>query len=258
MKKIVAILSAIILLQAVTIILLVARIPGTRETGVVKQKPRAKIAFVFDDWGYNTRNVDLLYEIERPLTISVLPNLPFSKSIAEKVHKKGVEVMLHLPLEAKDRDYRPEKETIYTEMEEREVLDIFNRALKSIPHTKGVSNHMGSAATEDEKLMGVIFKKMKRRNLYFLDSLVTKKTICRQLARKIGLKFAERAVFLDNENDTGYIKGQIDELARIAKLRGSAIGIGHDRKLTLIAVKDKVAELEDSGIEFVYISELVK
>ncbi len=259
-KKLILILAIVILLQSVAICFLTGRVSRPFRPAVAEIKPeeKVKVAFVFDDWGYNTRNLNLLYKLKRPVTIAVLPNLPFSKKIAEEAHAKDIEIMLHLPMEPKNPELTPEVDTIYTKMSEKEILDKFTRSLRSIPYAKGVSNHMGSKATEDERLMRVLFAKMKRQRLYFLDSLVTENSVCQVLARKVGLRFAQRAVFLDNENNQEYIIGQIQKLARVAKLHGFAVGIGHDRKLTLSAVSRMIPDLEKDGIKLVYISELAK
>jgi len=256
MKKI---LYAVIALQALVIIALVVKLVSVPEpVEVVEVEPKAKVAFVFDDWGYNTNNVGLLHKIKRPVTIAVLPKLRFSEDIARDAHKRGIEVMLHLPLEPKNKDLRVEETTIYTGMQEEEVIKLLQESLGSIPHVKGVSGHRGSAATEDKRIMRIVFTRLKAGGFYFLDSLVTGGSVCKGVAGKTGLRFAKRDVFLDNENDATYIGGQIRQLAKVAKLRGEAIGIGHDRRITLETVKNMIPELEEQGIELVHASELVQ
>src|SRR4030067_635128 len=69
---------------------------------------------------------------------------------------------------------------------------------------------------------------LKTRDVFFLDSLTNPKSVAYATAREFGLKAAKRDVFLDNEeNNPEYIRGQLEELARIAKKRGRAIGVGH-------------------------------
>jgi len=253
------ILYAVIALQAVVIIVLALKLAhAPKAPEVVEVEPKAKVAFVFDDWGYNTNNVGLLRQIKRPVTISVLPKLRFSEDIARDAHKRGIEVMVHLPLEPKNKNLRVEETTIYTHMQEDEVVKLLQESLESVPHAKGMSGHRGSAATRDKKIMKTIFSWMKPSGLYFLDSLVTGGSVCEGAADQVGLEFAKRDVFLDNEDDAEYISGQIRQLARIAKLRGEAIGIGHDRRITLETVKNMIPELEEQGIELVYVSELTR
>ncbi len=218
---------------------------------------RGKVALVLDDWGYNLKNLKILNRIKRPLTISVLPNLPYSRKISKLSRRGDYEVILHLPLESYEHK-NMEKDTIYCNMKDSKIIEVFNSALLSVPAAKGVSNHMGSKATEEKKTMSVIFKQMKKRNLFFLDSLVTKKSICEGLAKEIGIKFASRDIFLDNINEKSYIKGQLEKLARLAQINGRAIGIGHDRRMTLEVLEEEMKNLERQGIEFVYLSQVTR
>ena len=218
---------------------------------------RGKVALVLDDWGYNLKNLKILNRIKRPLTVSVLPNLPYSRKISKLSLHGDYEVILHLPLESHEHK-NMEKDTICCDMKDSEIIEVFNSAILSVPAAKGVSNHMGSRATEEKETMSVIFRQMKKRNFFFLDSLVTKKSICDGLAKEIGIKFASRDIFLDNINEKSYIKGQLEKLARLAQINGHAIGIGHDRRMTLEVLEEEMKNLERQGIEFVYLSQMVK
>ncbi|MGE4357184.1 MAG: divergent polysaccharide deacetylase family protein [Candidatus Omnitrophota bacterium] len=220
---------------------------------------RARVAIVIDDFGYNIRDIDAWLNFDKPITFSILPNLPYSTYIANLANGRGKEVILHLPLEPKNEEkYLQEKFTITTSMSQKNILKILENAFKSVPGIKGVSNHQGSLATEDRRVMEIILKEIKKRNFYFLDSLVTDKSVCREVASALNLNFAQRDVFLDNIEDVEYIKGQMDKLADIAQRKGFAIGIGHVHVETLEALKENCGALEERGIEFVYLSELVE
>lgn len=143
-------------------------------------------------------------------------------------------------------------------MDESEIKNIVERDLDSLKAIKGVSNHMGSLATEDVRTMDVIFSALKKRGLYFLDSVVTSASVCDRLAKKRGLRFAKRDVFLDNEEDPAYIKRQINKLKMKARSSGQAIGIGHDRRLTLEVLAEVIPELKKEGYKFVFVSELAR
>jgi polysaccharide deacetylase 2 family uncharacterized protein YibQ len=215
-----------------------------------KKRGKVKIAIVLDDWGYNLKNVEGLFELDAPITLSILPGLPYSQLIARKAHANGNEVLLHLPLEPHE-NIPLEKETIMTAMTDKEVAETTDRLISSVPHLKGLSNHMGSKATEDKRLMSIVFKRMKKRKLYFLDSLVTSRSVCRELSRDIGVKFAARSVFLDNELSSEYIKEKISELAEKALATGWAVGIGHDRAVTIAALAEMIPKLREMEIEIV-------
>ncbi len=143
-------------------------------------------------------------------------------------------------------------------MKKEEVLAALTKALENVLFAKGVSNHQGSKATENYELMKTIFTELRLRNMYFLDSLVTNKSVCKKLAKEIGIGFGRRDVFLDNKEDFEYIKGQFGQLVKRAKRSGSAIGIGHDRQKTIAALAVLIPEAEKEGVKFVFLSELIR
>ncbi|HTY45655.1 MAG TPA: divergent polysaccharide deacetylase family protein [Patescibacteria group bacterium] len=228
----------------------------------VKPKPRpaaavakGKIAIVLDDWGYNLNNEAVLARIKYPLTLSVLPNLPYSVAISEKARRLGFETILHLPMEPHEK-YRLEHNTILTTMDEAAITGIMAQDLREFPGIKGISNHQGSKATEDPRTMKIIFAELKNRGLYFLDSVVSAHSVCSGLARSMKIGFARRDVFLDNSDNPEYIKAQLQKLKAKARSAGYAIGIGHDRKNTLQVLEEMMPLFAQEGYTFVFVSEL--
>lgn len=218
---------------------------------------KGRIAIVLDDWGYNLNNLPRIAEIKYPLTASVLPNIAYTRKVAEELYARGLEVILHLPMEPVER-LSLEKNTIKTSMDKTQILNILDNDLASVAYADGVSNHMGSKATCDLKTMEVIFEELKNRHLYFLDSFVTAKSVCAGLARRIGLRIFKRDVFLDNVEERAYIRKQIYKLKNKARIRGFAIGIGHDRKVTLEVLSEVMPQLEKEGYKFVFVSEALQ
>jgi len=161
-----------------------------------------------------------------------------------------------LPLEPHEK-YRLEKNTIMTSQDEQSIKNVIARDLADIMYARGVSNHMGSKATEDSRVMEIVFRELKKKQLYFLDSVVSGESICFELALKMNLGFAQRDVFLDNQEDPKYISGQIYKLKLRARARGKAIGIGHDQKITLEVLKEVMPQLEEEGYKFVFVSDLI-
>jgi hypothetical protein len=192
-----------------------------------------------------------------PLTIAVLPNLPYSRYVADELHQKGFEIILHLPLQPQEK-FRLEKNTILTSMSQPAVSKIIAAALESVPSAIGVSNHMGSRATSDINTMGIVLGELKKRTLYFLDSFVSASSVAQVVAQKNGVRFAKRDIFLDNKTDAAYIKNQLYKLKVKARLNGSAIGICHDRAITLEVLREMIPKLEKEGYKFVFVSDLVR
>lgn len=253
-KLLVGVIAALALLLFIALIL-----PPISKRASAKKTPlkKAKIAIVIDDWGYHLDNLPIIKGIKVPLTCAILPNLKNSKAVARELNNFGFEIILHLPMEPKEK-YNLEENTITSGMNEEQIRKILDTGLGSVIFAKGMNNHMGSRITENSKISTTIMSEAKRRNLYFLDSYVTAQSVCRQIAFKLKVKFARRDVFLDNQNDPAYIKEQLIKLTKLAAKRGSAIGIGHDRKNTLRVLREMVPILKKEGYQFVFASELAR
>ncbi len=217
-----------------------------------------KIAIVLDDWGYNLNNLPALKEIHVPMTLAILPHLRFSAQISNNLAGKDYEIILHMPMEAHNHTIRAEEKTIYTSMSNEEIREILKGAIASIPNLKGISNHMGSQATEDPRVMKVVMEELRKEKLYFLDSVVTSQSVAEETSRQVGISFAKRSVFLDNHLDAEYIKGQLLKTAESARRNGSVIAIGHDRGVTLKVIQEVAPKLREEGIQFVYVSQLTR
>lgn len=219
---------------------------------------KGKIAIVLDDWGYTMKQVPALVSIRRPMTLAVLPGLDHSADVARAARVNGHEVILHMPMEAIDPKAPRESSTLLVGMPRRQVIEKLDRALDTIPSARGISNHQGSKATADSPLMEVVLKETKRRGLYFLDSVVSNRSVCAEVAAQVRIPFAQRAVFLDNEISAPAIQKQLEELALTASKHGQAIGIGHDRPVMLAVLQKAVPALEKAGYTIVPVSELTE
>jgi len=225
---------------------------------ILKAQPRAKVAIIIDDVGYGGFLTEKLLNLPFPVALSILPHLNHSTDIAREAHRLGYEVMLHLPMES----IRPEENRgegiIYVDMSKKTISRLIEKSLDSVPYAVGVNNHMGSRVCQNPEVVEVILTRLKKHNLYFIDSLVIASSKAYQIAQKMAIPSHYRRVFLDNQNDPDYIRGQLEELKDKAISEGEAIGIGHCRRNTLDVLTEAVPEIEKEGIEFVFASELVK
>ncbi len=227
---------------------------------VIKPVPvpaRPKLAIVLDDWGYSTRNLEAILQVDKPVTISILPGLPYSTMIAQKAEARGQQVVIHMPMEPKAK-IKLELTTLYTGMTDDEIRANLYKALQTVPGAVGMNNHEGSKATEDRRLMRVVFGELKKNNMFFLDSLVTNYSVCEPAAKEAGIRFIKRSVFLDNESDPAYIKKQIGKAMDLAVKNGYAVAIGHDRPNTISVLKDMIPLIESRGIEMTFVSDLAR
>ncbi|MGE5280542.1 MAG: divergent polysaccharide deacetylase family protein [Deltaproteobacteria bacterium] len=229
----------------------------------VPQEPavpvEGQIVLILDDWGYNVRNRSFIVDNDFHVTLSVLPFKPYSEVIAKLAYDKGKDVIVHMPMEPHDKqNYGLEEKMLAVGMRPADAVAMLDGAFASVPFAKGLSNHMGSRATEDPALMRTVLTYLKKKDLFFVDSLVTPKSVCAATARRLGVAFTQRDVFIDNEEDAGAIRARLDELAQKARTHGIAVGIGHDRPLTIRVLDEEIPRLEREGIRFINVSDALK
>ena len=136
-----------------------------------------KLAIIIDDIGYDGSAADSVLALNFPVTVSVLPNLPLSTEVADAAHRRGDQVMLHLPMQSEGEDAKAETVELRVGMRAGEVNQILKNALASVPYVVGVNNHQGSAATSNAVLMAELMPALKKRNLFFIDSRTEKTTV---------------------------------------------------------------------------------
>ena len=228
---------------------------------ITKKYVSPKVVIVMDDFGNTKMNLSKFFSIGKPITLSVLPSERYTKEVASEALAKGYEVILHLPMEPKPgKDGKPiglEIDTIRVGMSESEILEKLNKNLDGVPGITGVSNHMGSLATENKHVMAIVLSRIKRKGLFFFDSLTSDDSVCGQVAKSLGLRFAKRDLFLDNSSDPKLIEKEVFELRRMAFARGRAIAVCHDRKNTVAVLAKMMPAMAEEGIEFVKLSDMV-
>ncbi len=227
-----------------------ALVPGARASS-------ARLAIIIDDVGYDRSAADALFVLPLPLALSVLPNLAHSADIAEEAHRRGYQVMLHLPMES-NGDAKAEQIELRRGMGAAEVTRLLAGMLDTVPYAVGVNNHQGSLATADAQLMATTMPALHERQLFFIDSRTTTATVAYDAAVRAGVPAASRNVFLDDTPTPEAVRQQLVLAARRARRQGFAIAIGHPHAGTLRALQEYLPQLEAQGVRLVFPSELVR
>lgn len=220
--------------------------------------PAARIAVVIDDVGNNERALSEALAMTIPVTFAVLPRSPYTQRLAEKLSRGAFEIMLHQPMEPASPSINPGPGSISSAMSREQVESILTENLRQIPRAVGVNNHTGSKATASRRLMEIVLPFLAERGLFFLDSLTTSRSVCREVAADMGIPIGVRDVFLDNVRNREQIIAQIETLKRLALKQGEAIAIGHFHALTLATLEEMAPALEGEGIQFVFVSTLIR
>ncbi len=226
-----------------------------------KEKPlESYIAVIIDDVGYPVNTIERFASFRGKITFSVLPFLTHSREYADLFHRKGFEIMLHIPMEPLSYPVDdPGFGAIFTGDTKAAVEVKIQRMLDNVPHARGANNHMGSRATKDFQLMTWALSSLRERNMFFIDSLTTPASRAYDAARMLGIDTAKRYIFLDNQDDYSSINTQFEKLKHVAVERGVAIGIGHIQSAHLIDVLNaQLPLLEKEHIALIFASEAVR
>jgi len=219
-----------------------------------------EIAVIIDDVGWNRTLLSQLEPLRFPVTLAVLPDTPFGEEIARKARaSRRLEVILHIPLEPLNAKKIGKQEFLRISMDDDEIRLRVDGYLKRFePYIVGVNNHMGSAFTASEKKMRVLLGELKERDLFFVDSVTNPASCGAAEAKNLGVPTARRDVFLDNVNSTESIEENIGKMKRIAAAEGSVVAIGHDRPLTIQALKKHLPALAEEGYRIAFVSNVLK
>jgi len=209
----------------------VAATNSTNSAAVTPRPPRpveslGNLVFVIDDAGNNLRELEPFLRIPFPLTIAVLPGLPYSAEAARRIRAAGKEVILHQPMEAVGGQY-PGPGTIYSGMSADEIKSILIRNIAEIGPVVGMNNHQGSKITMDREAMETILAFCAANDLYFLDSRTISESVVPVVAREMGMAIAERNIFIDNEQNKDAMLRFIESGLVRAGRNGSAVMLGH-------------------------------
>ncbi len=217
----------------------------------------ARLAIILDDLGSDRAAADAIFALPYPLTISVLPNHAHSAEIAAEAHRRGYEIMLHLPMQSVGNE-TPEAQELHPGMPPDDIPVLFEQMMQSVPNATGVNNHQGSQATADAALMEELMPVLQKWNLFYVDSRTTAATVAYDTAQRLGVRSGFRNVpFLDDVPEVSAVRKQLELALRGAKEKGEAIAIGHPHPATLQALRELLPQAKTRGVHLVYASDLV-
>ncbi len=229
------------------------------ERAPLKKEPKNRVAIIIDDMGYSLEAIQEICSFKVPLTVSILPHSPLAQETAWIAYQSGLEVMLHLPLESvNDTENNDMEGLIHSRMSKEEIERAVDSGLEQVPYIKGVNNHMGSKITANRSLMNIILLRLVDRNLYFVDSRTSGRSVAYRVAQSLGVPSAFRNVFLDGSTQEEYIRKKLIELFRLARKEGKAVGIGHPFKETLKVLKENLSLVNEFSLELVLVSQVVE
>ena len=227
------------------------------------QRSKPQLAIIIDD----ISTLEQLKKIQK-IPLKITPSIfPLSKAApnAKQIAKAAPFFMIHLPLEAM-KFYQKGYDWLLVSDSREKINDKIARVKRDFPNLTYLNNHTGSKFTQDYQSMTYLLEALKQHQITFVDSktIHTSKTapyfdknptVSLNPCQKS--PFLARDIFLDNELNVLKITQALLQSIKIAKLQGYAIAIGHPHRETMIALMNAREYLEKSGVEVVYVNELI-
>ena len=217
---------------------------------------RSRVAIVFEHAGANLAQVEPIYAMHRPFGLGIFPHMRYSAQIAREAASHGLVPMLHLPLESRDpADVGPLTGIVWVRMTDPEIARVVDDDLASVPGVVGVSNHAGSRALTDRRVMRDVLGAVKTHGLWFDENPNAPVSVAPDIAGRLGLHTVRVTAYLDVPPNG--IEGKVRALIATAQRRGWAIAAGHVDSGAPQVVRRLLPEFDRAGIKLVPITEFL-
>lgn len=224
---------------------------------IARVSKRPQLAVIIDDFGYSmNETIQGFIALREPYTAAVIPGRPYSTQVDERLNNRGIQTLIHMPMVTVTNSTSEPDYALSDELSDGEIQRRLKKARKDVPKASGMNNHQGSGGTQSRKVMTGVTDYLSEQNMFFIDSRTIAASIGESMARERYVPTNNRDVFLDEVDDPEAIAGELFRLARIAKERGEAIGIGHCRPNTLATMKKYLPALAAAGFDLVPVSKL--
>jgi polysaccharide deacetylase 2 family uncharacterized protein YibQ len=198
-----------------------------------------RLVLVIDDMGENMQLARRLAALDVPVTFAVWPRASHTNATCSLARNNNLEILIHQPMEPLSYPKAdPGPGALFVNMPDVVIQAMVADNIARVPGATGMNNHMGSRFTEDEHKMKDVLSVLRKHGLFFLDSATTPRSAVRGAAKRIGMPYVRRQVFLDNQTEVGAIRLQLEKAEKLALHHGQAIAIGHPHPETVQAIEE--------------------
>ncbi len=217
------------------------------------------IAILIDDLGYKFKEDIRALALPGPVAYAILPHGPHTAKISAIAHKKGKDIILHLPMQAEvmDKNEFLGPGALTLNMTREEFFKTLNINIRAVPNLIGINNHMGSLLTQHPGHMQWLMESIKNNGQFYVDSLTSDNSVAARLAKENNVPYLTRDIFLDHKQGRKYVRQQFLQLIKLAKRNGSALGIGHPHNSTIEVLANELQNVGKYGVKLVSIQSLV-
>ncbi|MBY5826287.1 divergent polysaccharide deacetylase family protein [Rhizobium leguminosarum] len=175
----------------------------------------------------------------------------------QEARRGGHEILLQVPLEPFDYPANdPDPETLLTTKPAARNIENLHKAMGEITNYTGVMNYLGGRFLSDPAAMEPVMRDIGKRGLLFLDDGTSAQSKTAAIAKGTELPYAFADLQLDGQLDINAVLKKLDELERIARKNGQAIGVASAFDESVDAIAKWSEEATMRGIEIVGVAAL--
>ncbi|CUX39435.1 divergent polysaccharide deacetylase family protein [Agrobacterium genomosp. 13] len=176
----------------------------------------------------------------------------------QEARREGHEILLQIPLEPFGYPgTNPGPDTLLAGDPAKVNMDRLHRSMAKITNYTGVMNYLGGRFLSEQAALEPVMRDIGKRGLLFLDDASSAQSLSGGIAKAISAPQGFADVLLDGDVTEAAILRKLDELERIARRNGQAIGVASAFDESIVAISKWSREAGGRGIEIVGVSALV-
>ncbi|CAN7485949.1 divergent polysaccharide deacetylase family protein [Rhizobium rhizogenes] len=175
----------------------------------------------------------------------------------QEARRGGHEILIQVPFEPFDYPgNNPGPETLLTSQSAAKNIENLHKALGKITNYTGVMNYLGGRFLSNTDAIQPVMRDIGKRGLLFLDDGSSAQSKSGTVAKALETPHAFADMQLDGELQQDAILKKLDELERVARRNGTAIGVASAFDESIDAISKWSQEASMRGIEIVAVSAL--
>ncbi|WLD96565.1 divergent polysaccharide deacetylase family protein [Agrobacterium leguminum] len=176
----------------------------------------------------------------------------------QEARRQGHEILLQIPLEPFGYPgTNPGPDTLLAGDPAKVNIDRLHRSMAKITNYTGIMNYLGGRFLAEQAALEPVMRDIGKRGLLFLDDGSSAQSLSGGIAKAISAPQGFADILLDGEVTEAAILRKLDELERIARRNGQAIGVASAFDESVAAISKWSREAGGRGIEIVGVSALV-
>lgn len=172
--------------------------------------------------------------------------------------REGHEILLQIPLEPFGYPgTNPGPDTLLVSDAPKLNIERLHRSMAKITNYTGIMNYLGARFMADDKALEPVLRDVGERGLLFLDDGSSAQSRTATIAKAVSTPTGFADLQLDDQVNETAILRKLDDLERVARRNGSAIGVASAFDESVAAIAKWSVEAAARGIEIVGVSALV-